>query len=147
MRPLKQCINFLKTIKPKMPRKYSTSADLLVKTTVNDKSGVATVSLNRPPVNSLNLELLQSLGETLNVLEQNKCHGMILTSESPSVFCAGLDILEMYKPDKDRVCKFWTTLQDTWLKLYLSPYPTVAAINGHSPAGGCLLALSCFKFV
>nr|XP_024219125.1 enoyl-CoA delta isomerase 1, mitochondrial-like [Halyomorpha halys] len=34
-------------------------------------------------------------------------------------------------------------LQNTWIKLYSSPYPTVAAINGHSPAGGCLLALSC----
>lgn len=49
----------------------------------------------------------------------------------------------MYKPQEERLKNFWTALQDVWLKLYGSVYPTVAAINGHSPAGGCLLALSC----
>lgn len=38
---------------------------------------------------------------------------------------------------------FWSTLQDVWLKLYGSPFATAAAINGHAPAGGCLLAMSC----
>ncbi|KAL1129218.1 hypothetical protein AAG570_013747 [Ranatra chinensis] len=99
--------------------------------------------MQKPPVNSLNLDLLVALRDTLVKLEKEKCKGMILTSESPSVFSAGLDIMEMYRPDHNRARKFWTTLQDTWIKLYSSPYPTVAAINGHSPAGGCLLALSC----
>lgn len=48
---------------------------------------------------------------------------------SPTVFSAGLDILEMYKPDAERVRAFWTTLQDVWLKLYGSAFPTAAAIN------------------
>lgn len=48
---------------------------------------------------------------------------------SPTVFSAGLDILEMYKPKQDRAVAFWTTLQDVWLKLFGSSYPTVAAIN------------------
>lgn len=68
---------------------------------------------------------------------------MILTSSSKSVFSAGLDIMEMYKPKQERMKEFWTTLQDVWFKLYGSPFPTVAAINGHSPAGGCLLAMCC----
>lgn len=59
------------------------------------------------------------------------------------MFSAGLDILEMYKPDPARLREFWSTLQDVWLKLYGSPFATAAAINGHSPAGGCLLAMSC----
>lgn len=49
----------------------------------------------------------------------------------------------MYKPDMSRVRIFWRTLQDCWLKLYGSPYPTAAAITGHSPAGGCLFAMCC----
>jgi len=40
-----------------------------------------------------------------------------------------LDILEMYKPDKDRIRAFWTQLQETWLALYGSSVPTAAAIN------------------
>lgn len=66
----------------------------------------------------------------------------------------------MYKPDLNRLKVFWSTLQDVWLALYGSSVPTAAAINvklikdvsncisvyllqGHSPAGGCLLAASC----
>ncbi|XP_039301623.1 enoyl-CoA delta isomerase 1, mitochondrial-like [Nilaparvata lugens] len=123
-------------------RFYSDGAKLVTVTT-DDKTGVSTLSLNRPPVNGLNLDLLQSISTALTTLEKSKCRGMILTSDNPSVFSAGLDILEMYKPDPTRVKDFWTTLQDTWIKLYTTSFPTVAVINGHSPAGGCLLALSC----
>lgn len=49
--------------------------------------------------------------------------------------------MEMYKPDVARAKQFWSTLQDVWLKLYGSSFPTAVAINGHSPAGGCLLSL------
>lgn len=45
------------------------------------------------------------------------------------MFCAGLDITEFYNPNLDRLSKFWTTLQDTWLSLYTAPFPTVAVIN------------------
>lgn len=123
--------------------RFLCSSNKLVDVAVNDKTGVATVTMQRPPVNSLNLDLLQSLANTFDQLEENKCRGMILTSASPTVFSAGLDLMEMYKPNQERVQKFWSSLQDVWIKLFGSPYPTVAAINGHSPAGGCLLALSC----
>ncbi|XP_008190991.2 enoyl-CoA delta isomerase 1, mitochondrial [Tribolium castaneum] len=123
-------------------RSYSSSGPL-VNVAVNEKTGVATATLNRPPVNSMNLELLTEISNTLTQLEQNKCRGLILTSSSKSVFSAGLDILEMYKPDPSRLKEWWTALQQTWIKLYGSSYPTVAVINGHAPAGGCLLSLSC----
>lgn len=124
-------------------RSCSNVSDKLVLAEVNDKTGYATVTLNRPPVNSLNLELLTEFSETLDDLQNNKSRGMILSSSSNSVFSAGLDIMEMYKPKQDRMKQFWSTLQDVWFKLYGSPFPTVAVINGHSPAGGCLLAMCC----
>ena len=33
--------------------------------------------------------------------------------------------------------------QEMWLALYLTPLATVAAISGHAPAGGCMLAMAC----
>lgn len=45
------------------------------------------------------------------------------------MFSAGLDILEMYKPDPQRVKEFWTNLQGLWIKLYGSSVPSAAAIN------------------
>lgn len=52
----------------------------LVNVEVNDKTGIATVTLNRPPVNSLNLELLTDLSKTLDEILDNRSKGMILTS-------------------------------------------------------------------
>uniref|UniRef100_A0A0V0G5L7 Enoyl-CoA delta isomerase 1, mitochondrial n=1 Tax=Triatoma dimidiata TaxID=72491 RepID=A0A0V0G5L7_TRIDM len=123
-------------------RSFSSGNDALVDVKTDNK-GIATVTMNRPPVNSLNFHLLEALHRTFVALERDKCRGMILSSSSPTVFSAGLDILEMYQPTLDKARQFWRMLQDTWIKLYSTPYPTVAVINGHSPAGGCLLALSC----
>lgn len=115
----------------------------MLQSTVDEKSGIATVTMNKPPVNSLNLEFLDEINTQLIKLQKDKIRGMILTSGLQKVFCAGLDITEFYNPNPDRLAKFWTTLQDTWLSLYTTSFPTVSVINGHSPAGGCLFAMSC----
>lgn len=57
------------------------SAGKLVDTTVNDK-GIATITLQRPPVNSLNYELLSALLESLRDVAGSKTRGVILTSVS-----------------------------------------------------------------
>ena len=49
----------------------------------------------------------------------------------------------MYKCNPDRFKQFWSALQGFWIKLYGSNKVFIAAINGHAPAGGCLMALSC----
>ena len=49
----------------------------------------------------------------------------------------------MYKPEPKRMRDFWFSLQDVWIKLYGSSFPTAAAINGHAPAGGCFLSICC----
>ncbi|XP_060068628.1 enoyl-CoA delta isomerase 1, mitochondrial-like [Ylistrum balloti] len=123
-------------------RLMSTETDAL-QIDVDSKTGVATMKMCRPPVNSLNLEYLTSMNIALEKLENEKCKGLILTSAVPKIFCAGLDILEMYQPDVERLQVFWRSLQDVWLRLYGSKMATIAAINGHSPAGGCLLATCC----
>lgn len=136
----------LKTIVnvPSFIRGHAISAtNNLVNLSVNDKTGIATLTLNRPPVNSLNHALLFDISTALDDVAKNRSKGLILTSSSNTVFSAGLDILEMYKPVPENLRRFWTNLQDVWLKLYGSSFPTAVAINGHAPAGGCLLSLCC----
>ncbi|XP_011499862.1 PREDICTED: enoyl-CoA delta isomerase 1, mitochondrial-like [Ceratosolen solmsi marchali] len=113
----------------------------LVETIQNN--GITTISMARPPVNSLSLEMAVELRKAIENSIDNNTKGIILTSSLASVFSGGLDILEMYKPDLKRCTDFWHSLQDLWLTLYSLGIPTAAAINGASPAGGCLLALSC----
>jgi 3,2-trans-enoyl-CoA isomerase len=111
---------------------------------VDETNGIAVLSMNKKPVNSLNLEMLTELTITLEKLESDdKCNGLVITSALPKIFSAGLDINELYQPKPGKLAEFWRALQDFWIKLYVSPLATAAAINGHSPAGGCLMAMSC----
>ncbi|XP_043261558.1 enoyl-CoA delta isomerase 1, mitochondrial-like isoform X2 [Colletes gigas] len=97
----------------------------------------------RPPVNSLNKELLSALNTSLMDVKKKHCKGVILTSSVPNIFSAGMDIMEMYNRTEEQLIEFWQMLQDTWLTLYGLEIPITAAINGVCPAGGCLLAISC----
>ncbi|CEG38231.1 -trans-enoyl-mitochondrial precursor [Plasmopara halstedii] len=123
--------------------RFSSSAtDPLV--LVEKKDKYAIVRMNRPPVNSLNTPLLKELDATIKKLEDDKSvRGVILASSNPKIFSAGLDLMEMYRPQLAKMSTFWTSLQDLYLRLYTTRLAAVAAIEGHSPAGGCLLAMCC----
>ncbi|XP_029425684.1 enoyl-CoA delta isomerase 1, mitochondrial isoform X2 [Nannospalax galili] len=108
------------------------------------QAGIAVMKLKNPPVNSLSLEFLTEFLISLEKLENNKnFRGVILTSERPGVFSAGLDLMEMYGRNPAHYAEYWRAVQELWLRLYLSNMILVCAINGTSPAGGCLMALTC----
>lgn len=76
---LRNCARFVKfSLKS---RKYGTINPTL-SVDVNEKTGFVTATLQRPPVNSLNLELMTSFLNLLKDLENDKCRGLILTSVS-----------------------------------------------------------------
>ena len=70
--------------------------------------------------------------------------GLIIRSDVKNIFCAGLDIKELYDNKTEEEMKsmidFWHYLQDSWLNLYRLNIPMVAAVNGAAIAGGCLIA-------
>ncbi|XP_026340794.1 enoyl-CoA delta isomerase 1, mitochondrial isoform X2 [Ursus americanus] len=107
-------------------------------------AGVAVMKMRNPPVNSLSLEFLTELLISLEKLENDKTfRGIIITSDCPGIFSAGLDLLEMYGRDPAHCAEYWKAVQELWLRVYLSNLVVIGAINGISPAGGCLLSLSC----
>ncbi|KAF6124040.1 enoyl-CoA delta isomerase 1 [Phyllostomus discolor] len=107
-------------------------------------AGIAVMKLKNPPVNSLSLELLTELVISLEKLENDKTfRGIILTSDCPGVFSAGLDLTEMCGKNPAHYAEYWKAMQELWLRLYLSNLVLIAAINGASPAGGCLISLTC----
>ncbi|CAL1588591.1 unnamed protein product [Knipowitschia caucasica] len=115
-----------------------------IKVDLNQSTGVAVLSMQSPPVNSLSLDFLTELCISLEKLEMDRaCRGVIITSSQPKVFSAGLDILEMYGKSPERCGEFWRAVQEMWLKMYGSNMVTIAAISGSSPAGGCLMSMTC----
>lgn len=124
-------------------KKYSSAAPK-IKVDLDTNSGIAVMKFQSPPVNSLSLDFLTEFAISMEKLEMDKgCRGVILTSSQPKVFSAGLDIMEMYGKSPEHAGEFWRAVQEMWLKLYGSNMVTIAAINGSSPAGGCLMAMSC----
>ncbi|XP_054083442.1 enoyl-CoA delta isomerase 1, mitochondrial-like [Zeugodacus cucurbitae] len=109
---------------------------------VDDKTGIATLTLNRPPANALNAAFMGEVARSIKATEQSKCRGLILTSSSERIFCAGLDLKECYKAETSQLQSIWCALQNLWRTIYSTPLITVALINGHTVAGGSMLALS-----
>jgi 3,2-trans-enoyl-CoA isomerase len=84
------------------------------------------------------------MSSAIKDIEKNsKVQSLVLSSSNPSIFSAGLDMKEMYNPDPTRLNEFWTSFQQLFIDLYGSRLATIAAIEGHAPAAGCMLALSC----
>lgn len=83
---IKQCLRTLSV------RNISLSAPRLnlVNLSVDDKTGIATLELNRPPVNSLNMPLLKDISSALTDVSKNRSKGLILTSVRISVVVVNL---------------------------------------------------------
>lgn len=121
----------------------SSSSELVV-SSLDESRCIATLRLNRPPVNSLSLEMLQAISLSIKQVEANSSvQSLILTSSNPKIFSAGLDITEMHQPNPTRVREFWNSFQQLYLDLYGSRLACIAAMEGHAPAAGCMLALCC----
>lgn len=111
-----------------------------------DHGAVREIRLARPPVNALGRELLERLATTLTEALTPGTTGhaprAIVLSGSPGMFSAGLDVREVLAGE-DSVRALLTAFFAVQRRLVDSPVPIVAAITGHSPAGGAVLALLC----
>ena len=87
----------------------------------------------------------EAISASIKNIETNhpKIQSVILASSNPTIFSAGLDVSELLAPDADRLPKFWNSLQQVYLDLYGTRLATIAAIQGHAPAAGCMLAMAC----
>ncbi|RDZ28975.1 enoyl-CoA hydratase/isomerase family protein [Lysobacter silvisoli] len=105
---------------------------------------IVELQLARAPVNALNPALCHDLRNALGTAIAEGAQGVLL-SGGPKVFSAGLDVPYLLSLGDDRhaLMTAWQTFFDTALALAASPIPVVAALAGHAPAGGCVLALCC----
>jgi enoyl-CoA hydratase len=67
----------------------------------------------------------------------------VLLVGAGDAFSAGLNLAEVTTLDEPAMARFLDTLERLVAALSLHPGPTVACVNGHAIAGGCVLALCC----
>jgi enoyl-CoA hydratase/carnithine racemase len=109
-----------------------------------DHGTVHELRLARPPVNALTPQLCGDLTAAITTAVEAGAQGLVL-SGGPKVFSAGLDVPYLVSLGEDRAAlrAAWESFFGAARALAQSPVPVVAAISGHAPAGGCVLALCC----
>lgn len=103
---------------------------------------VLELRLNRPPVNALNPELVEALDTALRQAPGQGA-GAVVLSGRPGMFSAGLDVPALLQLDRPAMRAFWDRFFGLMRTLAESPVPVIAAVTGHSPAGGAVLTLFC----
>jgi enoyl-CoA hydratase len=102
------------------------------------RDGVTILRLEHGPVNALDLELLRAL--TGAVAETA---GPLVLVGAGRCFSAGVDLRRIVDEETSYSSSFLAALSEAFLAVFDHPSPTVAAVNGHALAGGCILALAC----
>ncbi|HQQ88090.1 MAG TPA: enoyl-CoA hydratase-related protein [Smithellaceae bacterium] len=106
--------------------------------TVETKDFVTVVTLNRPPMNSVNLGIREELDQLVTEVQTSKdTRVVIVTGSGERAFCAGMDVSDVANIDKG------PNGIDVCNKVERSLKPFIAAINGHALGGGCELAMAC----
>lgn len=101
------------------------------------------LQLDRGKSNAMHLEMIQELSEALRIQQENPSIEAIVLTGKEGFFSAGLDLITLYQYDEIQIRIFWEQFISLAQQLCAFPKPTIAAITGHSPAGGCVLALCC----
>ncbi len=103
---------------------------------------VAEIRMDRPPANALNRELVEQLLAGLETARMDGARAIVLTGR-PGMFSGGLDVPELLALDRRHIEAFWGLFFNLTRQLAASPVPVIAAVSGHAPAGGAVLALNC----
>lgn len=111
--------------------------------TLDVADGVATIGLQRPPMNALNRQMQNEIREAAVEVAGRRDVGAVVVHGGEKVFAAGADIKEMSDMSYQDMLRASTDLQDCFTAVARIPQPTIAAITGYALGGGCELTLCC----
>jgi len=110
---------------------------------VEDRQGIRLVTIDRPPVNALDVDTLQELANVLeSAAADGDVTGVVLTGTG-KVMSAGADLTKVLQGGDDYIDAGIDALNRAFRTLFTFPKPVVAAVNGHALAGGAVLVCGC----
>ncbi len=105
-------------------------------------AAVATIRLDRPPMNALNAAVQEELREAaIEVTVRDDVRAVVLYG-GPKVFAAGADIREMAEMSYAEMVARADRLQSAFIEVARIPKPVIAAVSGYALGGGLELALT-----
>jgi len=110
---------------------------------VSKDGEIAIVTLGRGKVNALNEPMVEELTKSFEDSETDNEVKSIIFTGSGKFFSFGFDVPEFLNYSKSDFIKYLEKFTNFYTYLFLFPKPIVAALNGHTIAGGCMLATAC----
>jgi enoyl-CoA hydratase/carnithine racemase len=107
------------------------------------EKGIATVTLQRGKVNALNEPMVEEIFDSFGNLETDTEVKSIIFTGAGKFFSFGFDVPEFMKYSKKDFISFMEKFTNLYTYLFQFPKSIVAALNGHTIAGGCMLATAC----
>lgn len=107
---------------------------------VTHNEGVVQITLDRPPVNVLNIPMMRELRTALESIAGDETAAVVVLSGAGRAFCAGVDVADH---TADRVEEMLAVFHGAIEQILQLPVPVVAAVNGAALGGGLELALAC----
>ncbi|HTE63805.1 MAG TPA: enoyl-CoA hydratase/isomerase family protein [Solirubrobacteraceae bacterium] len=112
--------------------------------TFSHEAGVGTVSIDRPPANALNAELIGELGTILDaVIADPAVRCLVIASANPRFFMAGGDINKYAVLAPDELVALVASYRATFQRLRGLRVPTIVVVDGHAQGGGAEMLLAC----
>ena len=109
---------------------------------VETDHAVATIRLDRPPMNALSADVLHSLGAAASQVSADPAVRSVVLTGGQKIFAAGADVKEMSAQSyAQMVATHSRLLQDTFRAVAAIGKPVIAAITGYALGGGLELAL------
>jgi enoyl-CoA hydratase len=107
-------------------------------------AGVATITLNDPPMNAYTHEMMKDLDAAiLDARFDNDVHVIVITGHGDRFFCSGANIQMLSAVDQTFKYYFCLHANETLNRLEQTPKLVIAALNGHAVGGGLEIALAC----
>ncbi len=110
---------------------------------ISFEGGIALIELARGKVNAISEAFTEELHLRLEEIEKDSGVRTVILTGSGKFFSFGLDIPEFLNYPKESFQKFVGKFADLYTYLFNYPKPVIAALNGHTVAGGFMLATAC----
>lgn len=105
------------------------------------KGEKAFLTINRPPLNILNIAVMEEMNQALNSLAGNiEVKVLVISGSGEKAFSAGVDIADHTADKAEKMLQVFHDIFRNMLKL---DQVTVAALKGLTLGGGCEVALFC----
>ena len=112
--------------------------------TVEKSDRIARVTLDRPPVNAITLDIYAEIGDVFeSAAEWDDVNCIVFTGAGSRAFCAGLDLHEFLAATVDEDPKRAAVIRRTFTAVRTAAVPVIAAVNGPALGAGCVLASLC----